>query len=282
MAKDVALFAVHGMGKTPTNFADELEEELLSELGSAHWDRVYFKPIYYQGLLQKKQETVFNTMKNRAELDWLALRRFLLYGFSDAAGLEYRSAEPNSLYEQTQGIIFGVLNEAFDKLGQTAKPVVIICQSLGGHVLSNYLWDSQMTNATRGIWSNGRLWGAPRGSEKDNFRRLKTLRFLYTTGCNIPNFVTGLGRDNIRAIKTTTSGYDIRWFNYYDEDDPLGWPLKPLSTSYGHAVRRDIRVNAGGSFLGHLTHSWNPLSHTRYWRDREIVRPLARHLKGLL
>ena len=117
MAKDVALFAVHGMGKTPTNFADELEEELLSELGSAHWDRVYFKPIYYQGLLQKKQETVFNTMKNRAELDWLALRRFLLYGFSDAAGLEYRSAEPNSLYEQTQGIIFGVLNEAFDKLG---------------------------------------------------------------------------------------------------------------------------------------------------------------------
>ncbi len=282
MAKDVALFAVHGMGKTPTNFADELEEELLSELGSAHWDRVYFKPIYYQGLLQKKQETVFNTMKNRAELDWLALRRFLLYGFSDAAGLEYRSAEPNSLYEQTQGIIFGVLNEAFDKLGQTAKPVVIICQSLGGHVLSNYLWDSQMTNATRGIWSNGRLWGAPRGSEKDNFRRLKTLRFLYTTGCNIPIFVTGLGRDNIRAIKTTTSGYDIRWFNYNDEDDPLGWPLKPLSTSYGHAVRRDIRVNAGGSFLGHLTHSWNPLSHTRYWRDREIVRPLARHLKGLL
>lgn len=282
MAKDVALFAVHGMGKTPTNFAEELEEELVSELGNADWDRVHFKPIYYQGLLQKKQEKVFTAMKNRAELDWLTLRRFLLFGFSDAAGLEYRAAEPNSLYEQAQRIILDVLNEAYDKLGQTAKPVIIICQSLGGHVLSNYIWDSQLANATHGIWSNGRQWGAPRGLDKDNFRRLKTLRYLYTTGCNIPIFVTGQGRDNIKAIKTTTSGYDIRWFNYYDEDDPLGWPLKPLSTSYGRAVRRDIAVNAGGSFLGHITHSWNPLSHTRYWRDREIIKPLARHLKGLL
>ena len=282
MAKDVALLAVHGMGKTPTDFANELEEELLSELGSADWGRVHFKPIYYQGLLQKKQEKVFTTMKNRAELDWLTLRRFLLFGFSDAAGLEYRAAVPNSLYEQAQRIILDVLNEAYDKLGQTPKPVIIICQSLGGHVLSNYIWDSQLANATQGIWSNGRQWGAPRGSDKDNFRRLKTLRYLYTTGCNIPIFVSGLGRDKIKAIKTTTSGYDIRWFNYYDEDDPLGWPLKPLSTPYGRAVRRDIAVNAGGSFFGHITHSWNPLSHTRYWRDKKIIRPLARHLKGLL
>ena len=29
-------------------------------------------------------------MKNRADLDWLTLRRFLLFGFSDAASLEYR------------------------------------------------------------------------------------------------------------------------------------------------------------------------------------------------
>ena len=56
--------------------------------------RWIFKPIYYQGLLQKKQEKVFTTMKNRAELDWLTLRRFLLFGFSDAAGLEYRAAVP--------------------------------------------------------------------------------------------------------------------------------------------------------------------------------------------
>ncbi len=77
-----------------------------------------------------------------------------------------------------------------------------------------------MTNATHGIRSNGRQWEAPRRSEKDNFRRFKTLRHLYTTGCNIPFFVTGLGRDNIKAVKTTTSGYHIQWFNYYDEDDP--------------------------------------------------------------
>ncbi len=128
-----------GWGRPPTNFADELEEELLSELGSTYWDRVHFKPIFYQGLLQKKQEKVFNTMKNRAELDWLTLRRFILFGFSDAAGPEYRSAEPNSLYEQAQRIILDALNEAFDKLGRTAKPVVIICRSLGGHVPSNYL-----------------------------------------------------------------------------------------------------------------------------------------------
>lgn len=73
---------------------------------------------------------------------------------------------------------------------------------------------------------------------------------------------------NERAV---FDGYDIRWRNFYDEDDPLGWPLRPLGSSYRAAVEDDVAVNAGGSLLGHLTRAWNPFSHSRYWRDGEIT-----------
>ncbi len=68
----------------------------------------------------------------------------------------------------------------------------------------------------------------------------------------------------------------VDWGNYYDEDDALGWPLQALSDGY-NALVRDIEVNVGSIFT-----SWNPLSHTGYWTDSDVQRPLAEHLRSLL
>ena len=59
--------------------------------------------------------------------------------------------------------------------------------------------------------------------------------------------------------------------NFFDADDVLGYPLKPLSPSYGNAVSEDIEINVGGLFT-----SWNPISHTEYWTDNDFTEPVAR------
>lgn len=100
-------------------------------------------------------------------------------------------------------------------------------------------------------------------------------------------FVSGLR--NVSAVQTQADGYDFAWHNYFDLDDVLGYPLAPLAClyqeqasphgqSYATAVK-DIQVNANSGFWGALFVSWNPMSHTQYWQDKEIIDGLAPFLK---
>ena len=270
------MLAVHGMGDTKEDFADDLRQKLAAKLGD-DWSRVYFDSIYYQSVFQDNEERVMDAM-SQVPLDALALRRFVLFGFSDATGLERQAEKPNRPYQQVQTIIRDTLRRAYRSLGGP-RPVVLIAQSLGCQVMSNYLWDAQKNAASRGVWRAPRT---RRGSELDDFLRLKTLRYFYTTGCNIPIFLAGFPETDIRAVKVDRDGYAFRWKNFYDPDDVLGWPLRPLSPSYDKAVDADVPISAGGSLLGHLAYSWNTLSHLKYWQDNEVLKPLAADLKTLL
>jgi hypothetical protein len=68
-----------------------------------------------------------------------------------------------------------------------------------------------------------------------------------------------------------------QWLNFYDPDDILGYPMKSLDPKYAKTVTRDIAVN-----VGNLLRSWNPASHTEYWTDNNITRPVAELLHGIL
>lgn len=281
MNKDLAILPIHGMGKTQRDFADDIRDALKKRLGPAAWKHVHWEPVYYQGLLQKAEEDVFSHMRQAAELDWIKLRKFMLFSFADASGLEHGASRPGSVYEKAQKIILDALDNAYQSMGQELKPVIVIAQSLGGQVISNYLWDSQRPAARQGIWRDGNDQGTPKNTPHGKFRRLRTLDCLFTTGCNIPLFVAGHGRANIKPVKTRTGGYKFDWFNMYDEDDILGWPLQPLNTAYKKAVTRDIEVNAGQG-VNWLTKAWNPLSHTQYWNDNEVVKRIERRVAAVL
>ncbi|MCK5433566.1 MAG: hypothetical protein KAJ03_12535, partial [Gammaproteobacteria bacterium] len=67
-----------------------------------------------------------------------------------------------------------------------------------------------------------------------------------------------------------------QWHNYYDEDDVLGWPLKPLSGEYRNRVK-DHEMNAGGLFK-----SWNPMSHGGYWKDNDFLAPVSSYIRSLI
>lgn len=275
MPKTIALVTIHGMGDTPRDYYMEFYDVIKTSLGKATWDKVIFKHLYYQDILQGNQEDIFNRM--REQIDWMKLRKFLLYGFSDAASLEYKKDAVNSPYFLTQQMIIQAMDEIFDESGQQEVPVIVLAQSLGCQVISSYIWDAQQTPAaTDGVWSMARNDGVVDGSPRDNFRRMKNLQRLYTTGCNIPIFVAG--HKKIDAISPPVPTF--KWHNFFDEDDVLGWPLKPLSPSYSNIVE-DISINAGGGVIGTIVKSWNPFSHGQYWTDSEVFGHLSAAIKQL-
>ena len=283
--KNVAFLTIHGMGRTCRDYDQGLRREIRRRLGTRS-RRVHFGSVYYQDILQPNQDRIWRLLAGK--LKWDVLREFVLFGFGDAVGLEAHKERPNSAYTRAQISTAAALFAARKALSDD-KPLVILAQSLGGQVFSNYLWDAQQyrkANAANfGIWNSPQSYAqqiAGKSQLNDaelDFLSGSTLRYLYTTGCNIPIFVAAQASADIIPIDKPMP--DFEWHNYYDKDDVLGWPLEELSKPYRDLVT-DHRINAGQGFLGWLIKSWNPASHSEYWGDDDVLDDLETHLKSLL
>ena len=284
--KQAALITIHGMGRTTTTYNQDFKREMRRRFGS-RWSRLHIGKVYYQGILQPNENRVWTRTAGR--LSWDTLREFLLFGFADAAGLETQKHKPDSIYTQAQVIIAKTLFDARVALGAD-KPLVIIAHSLGGQVVSNYLWDAQHhqenpASVDIGFWRDPQRFARQiAGKSSLTAKELRfiaggTLRYLYTTGCNIPIFVAAHAVRQIIPIDKPRP--DFEWHNYYDKDDVLGWPLEDLSTAYSNLVT-DHRINAGQGLFGWLLKSWNPASHSQYWGDDDLLEELEAHLRALL
>lgn len=264
--KELALITIHGMGKEKPDYYMELESGLKKALGH-DWSRISFKNVQYAKILQDPQKKLWRDMKREEsnDLDCTKLRKFFLYGFGDAGSIEYSGRKDKVKYIDVQKSIQSELQSAFIELGQDkSKPVVIIAHSLGCQVISNYLWDAEH--------GHNLFDGAPAlPADELEFVKLKSLKNLITTGCNIPLFISGI--ENRECFSKPNPSF--KWDNYYDADDVLGWPLRQLGPSY--RIVNDHDINSGGLFT-----SWNPLSHNKYWGDRDVIRPLANRVLNLL
>ncbi|MEH6435448.1 hypothetical protein [Massilia sp. DD77] len=280
----VALITVHGMGVTPPNYADALMDALRTRLGALA-GQVVMRSVYYQKILQDNQLLVWDRTKSQSALRYDDLRKFVLYGFGDAAGLENRKEIPGSVYELAQGEIARALMSAHTL--RPGMPVVFLAQSLGCQVLSSYIYDAQKAAEAKpvgaGIWRNIDLWaqqayGRALTASERSFLAAGSCGGLVTTGCNIPIFVAAHKEMHIIPIRPPASRF--KWINFYDPDDALGWPLQPLSGGY-RALVEDRAINAGGGVLDTVLKSWNPLSHNLYWQDDTVLDAIAAMLRRL-
>ena len=293
MPKKVIVCMVHGMGDISSlefdgqvaDFKSRVEKLMSPDLHT----QVHYCPIFFQDIFQRQQNKVFQKMLAAGKFDckWRWLRKFLLYGFSDAAGYESRSYVAASEYERVQERIRDAIDTACELVGDDGADIVMIAQSLGGQLLSNYIWDAQQAKGRirAGIWRSDYRGNGSVSAQREAARRLKTLRYFLTTGCNIPIFIAG--KSKIQAIKPDAEGYHFEWHNYYDKDDVLGWPLRPLGAFYdAHSLDVDAsyreavvdhRINVGNILI-----SWTPLSHRYYWSDNAFIKPTAAMIEGLL
>jgi hypothetical protein len=147
----------------------------------------------------------------------------------------------------------------------TKSPLIILAHSLGGHVISNYIWDVQEADS----------------GELSAFERMNTLSGIITFGCNIPLFT--FAYDKVEPIKFPPSTLPdhlrtkAKWLNFYDPDDILAYPLKAINADCNETVAEDIAINVGGLFS-----SWNPMSHSAYWTDNSFTKPVSNFIASFL
>ena len=278
MNAKVAVAVIHGIGsqadKQPEvsaerTFSDRLYKKLARRLGRRRLAReVAWREVFWADVLEGRQERYLEEV--RGELRYDRVRGFLVKSISDAASVQRRGGDADA-YAMVQARIRATLADLNAETSDDT-PLVILAHSFGGHLMSSYVWDMQQ----------GRGPDLP-----TPFQRMETVARFVTFGCNIPLFTFAFPPEDAAPIAfpgPALAEGEVRepwWLNYYDPDDVLAFPLAPIGPAYAAMAARgelaDVRMNAGG-----LLTSWNPLSHDRYWTDRDFVRPVADVLKALL
>lgn len=276
--KKVAVVTIHGMGaqyknlesdpKEPT-YSAGLRERVRDRLGAADFDaKVGWFEVYWADVLQARQEKYADALKKQKLLG--RLRQFVMYNLSDAACYYPIKGDVDSTYSRVHDRITAAIKAASADAEPDA-PLVIAAHSLGGHMISNYTYDLCKVRQ-------------PAGPPYNNaFRNLETFRTFFTFGCNIPVFIFSTKKPVPIQYPGMSDGPPGRtwWFNYFDPDDPLGFPLAAIGGGYNDLAKRnelkDVLVDSGG-----LLTSWNPWSHNEYWTDSDIYNPITAELQRLL
>jgi hypothetical protein len=215
---------------------------------------VHDLPVFYQDIIQGSQEKIWQNYSNN-KLRGRLLRKKLLYYGGDAVTYRYQSDEPNSNYIRIHERVHEGIKRIFSDMRDSRASLVIIAQSFGGQVISNFLWDAQ------------NKIGLGEKAKIDDIENLKNIVLLITTGCNIPLFVSGV--TDPQAIDPPNVD-NFHWYNIFDSNDVLGWPLRPLSHSYARVVSEDIPVHTG-LWLG---------SHVKYWKRRKVIKLIAEKIQS--
>lgn len=279
MAKKVAVLVVHGIGwhdtgkkrglidKALTRLMDPPRSvELLTEaLGEAKIDpSSYVMKLAHWG---KAIEPVQEKFEERYRgLRWDMARRVAISALGDAA--QYSAAIYESggttfpTHDNIHDVVAKSLAELADECGGDA-PLVAIGHSLGGHILSNHVYDEQKARRK----NEGPCHGGDRPLE-----RMQTLRAFVTLGCNIPLFVMGAKAPTPIDLAGAT------WLNYYDPDDVLGFPLEPLYFPDGKPGGYDLRDERVE--VGPIPFGWTPISHAGYWDHDGVVSGIARQIQA--
>lgn len=255
--KEVAVAIMHGMGHRDKHFTDGLIEKLDDFLGSGFKGSVGWIPLHWNDLLGGSQKRYLARTNRNQQMDWSYERDFAIHMVGDIIAFQPTVGVKNT-YEKVHASIASKLMDAWIQQFQRRNvPLIWVSNSLGSHVMSTYIWDTMRDQPYPEIAS---------------FLCQKTIRYVFTTGSTIPLFTFAH-----KTPKPIQLPPDARWFNLYDRDDILGWPLKTINPAYSKAVTQDIEINVGGRLS-----NWNPLSHLNYWEDDDVIQHIGSAIKDVL
>lgn len=259
---DIGVLIVHGMGVQEADFADGFIREMrkrVAKLGVAD-DRIAWRAGWWADLVRDREDKLWRDLSRGHDLDYAKIRRFIISHFGDALAYQRVPTPGADVYTLLHGRIRAHLAALRTQMGGD-RPIVVLAHSLGGTIVSNYTWDEQQ-HPTAGASA---------------VEQMRTLAGIVSFGSNIPLFTLGL--PEVVAIGfpgdmlPPAVAAAAKWLNFYDPDDVLGFPLKPLSPSYDAVVHADTEINVGG-----LLASWNPLSHDQYWTDNDFTAPVSKFI----
>lgn len=274
----IAVAVIHGMGsqgKTPQDvdeisFSAGLYKRLKERLGDSFFQRVGWREIFWADILQDRQETFIKDNLASKGARWMKTRRFVMHNLADAASYRRNKADSR---DQIYHLIHARVHRTIARLEEITDentPLVIFAHSLGGHIMSNYIYDM--------------MKGDPEVPASSDFQKLKTTAAFVTFGCNIPVFSFAFKPGDIRPISYPGTGIPTPkrlhpwWVNMNDKDDALGMPLAGTSPGY-QALEDSGQLDDRWIDSGGVLEFWNPASHNGYWTDRHFYRPAASILR---
>jgi len=262
----VAVAVIHGMGSQgdkpqqdyEISFSRDLYKGLRRRIGEDRFDNfVGWREIFWSHILQERQQDYINkSLKSGAR--WLETRGFVMHRLADAAAYRWEKGDHSFVYPAIHKRVSRALAHLEDVTGGGA-PLIVLAHSLGGHVMSNHIWDIQNEHRT-----------AP-----TPFQRCETMAAFVTFGCNIPIFTFSCAEDEVKAISRPGTRippdhrFDPWWVNLNSRNDILGMPLAGVGKGYAdleEAGELDERWISAGNPLT----AWNPLSHNAYWKDGDV------------
>ncbi len=223
------ILVIHGMGSQEQYYSHPMRDEINKWLGEMLAGQLTWAEVYWADVLRDRQKEYLDQARRHHDLDFISMRRFMVNSVSDASAYRKNTDKRDTVYDD----VHTKVDKVMDKLDDPAapdRPLVLLAHSLGGHIMSNYIWDRQKPGAS------------PAGTS--SFRKLETLAGMITFGCNIPFFTFAYKKSDINPIRFPGSKLPpvldllARWKNYYDPDDILGYPLQPINHAYSKLVQR--------------------------------------------
>lgn len=259
----IGVLVIHGMGNQTEGYSKALQKRLVSRLRKAGvGDRVVFEEAHWSPVIEPAENHLYGRMNSHGRLRFRTLRRFIVSAFGDAIAYQPtgKSNGDGSTYHMIHDNVQASLDGLAEKIGPDA-PLVVVAHSLGSIIASNMVWDAQ----------HGRSKGTtPIG-------RFETLVGFVSFGSTLPLFTLRLSKIEMVQFPGTkvAAGTPLheasRWLNLYDKHDVLGWPLLPIpNDAYNHDKVEDRVID-----VGLLPWNFTPLSHSKYWSDKDFVAPVA-------
>lgn len=238
----VGILAIHGMGTDPFKYNRFLKKALEGM-------EVVIEPVDYHQYTQTNQDKFLQRMSD-SELGWGLLRRYLINYLSDGLNVIRQPKETGGMFDKMNDSI----DEAYKRLESQLNlgdKLIVVAHSLGAMVFGAYLYEHCDDNSPfRAI-------------------NLPNIDAVITTGSPIAMFFSCMREQDIKIPELVKR--DVKkWYNFYDKDDVLSWPLQPLSPDFNDCVQ-DVRINVGTT----------PLAHSLYWMNDSFQKHLQVIVKDL-
>lgn len=271
MYKKVAVAIIHGMGNHDEDFAKEsiakIYKKFTEKTKSLVEDPVsqlVIQPILWATVFKDREENLFKKLVLESKLNYQGLRNFIINYIGDAVA--YQPVETTRHNYENVHKKVGEGLHILSKMAGDDVPLCVISHSLGSVVASNYFYDLQFKQDDV----------TPVVNKFSPLEKGDTLTLFYTMGTTLPlwslryfNFNRPINIPS-RNLQNYYPGLQGEWINFYNKNDALGFPLKPVDENYDTAVNEDREVN-----VGNLLTSWNSLCHTAYLTDMRVLEPIV-------
>lgn len=227
----IGILTLKGMGEINENYSNSIIKNIKKHL-NADIELVVYQVPYYV----KHQNNQDRLMKDLGKMKFRRLRNFIISALGDVGTIGYQEDE----YKHTMHLI----NNGIENLRGRTDTQIVIAQSFGCQLFSCYMWDNWKSDNT------------------------KAIKRFFTTGCNIPVFISGMDKEDI--VPFSKPNKEFRWLNFWYSNDILGYPLQKINDSYNILVE-DHKMKG---------FAWPVMSHTKYDKKKQVYKTIAKEINS--